>query len=140
MVLYIQAPVNLCRPVYRFSCSRVSTSQLDKRTALPVCCYREGDTSDAAVIKLHWQDGIDLFKPVLYLLAVGVDTYDAPEINLYKGEKYLHYAGADAREFFKEMRQHAGSGKHSLYRELKARVLINKDATRENVLDGLGLD
>lgn len=98
---------------------------------------REGDTSDAAVIKLHWQGGIDLFKPVLYLLAVGVDTYDAPEINLYKGEKYLHYAGADAREFFKEMRQHAGSGKHSLYRELKARVLINKDATRENVLDGL---
>ncbi|WP_339137822.1 MAG: caspase family protein [Candidatus Electrothrix sp. GW3-4] len=103
-----------------------------------------GDTSPPADINLHWQGNIDPFKPVLYVLAVGVDTYDAPAINFAVDDqgkrtdrKYLNYAGADARDFVQEMRKHVGPGRHRLYREVKEKVLINEQADRSAVLDGL---
>ncbi|MCI5151426.1 MAG: caspase family protein, partial [Candidatus Electrothrix sp. MAN1_4] len=68
--------------------------------------------------------------------------YDDPEINFAvdaKGKrtdrKYLNYAGADAREFVQEMRKQAGPGR--LYRKLELKVLINEQADRGAVLDGL---
>lgn len=95
----------------------------------------QGDKSEPAVINLHWQGDKNALKPVLYLLAVGVDDYDAPEINIYKGKKYLKYAAADARDFVQEMQTQAGPGK--LYREIKLRLLTNGQADRGTVLDGL---
>uniref|UniRef100_UPI0040570104 caspase family protein n=1 Tax=Candidatus Electronema sp. TaxID=2698783 RepID=UPI0040570104 len=95
----------------------------------------ESAMSPPAAITLRWQGGKDALKPVLYLLAVGVDEYDAPEINLHEGKKYLKYASADARAFAALMMEQAGPKK--LYREVKPRVLVNKDADRTAVLEGL---
>lgn len=95
----------------------------------------ESAVSPPASITLRWQGGKDALKPVLYLLAVGVDDYDAPEINLNKGEKYLKYASADARDFAALMMEQAGPGR--LYRKVKPRVLTNAQADRTAVLEGL---
>ena len=95
----------------------------------------ESAMSPPAAITLRRQGGKDALKPVLYLLAVGVDEYDAPEINLHEGKKYLKYASADARAFAALMMEQAGPKK--LYREVKPRVLVNKDADRTAVLEGL---
>lgn len=102
----------------------------------------DGAMSEPAVINLLWQGNKDAGRPVLYLLAVGVDDYDAPEINFVvdkKGKrtdrKYLNYAAADAQAFAKLMMQQAGPGK--LYREIRHRVRTNAQADRTTVLEGL---
>lgn len=98
----------------------------------------ESAMSPPAVINLHWQGSKDALKPVLYLLAVGVDAYDAPEINLDdKGRKYLKHAADDARDFATLMMEQAGPGERKLYREVKHRVLTNEQADQDAVLEGL---
>jgi WD40 repeat protein len=106
-----------------------------KDMRLSLLAENEQATSPPAVIKLNWQGSKDALKPALYLLAVGVDTYDAPEINLYNGKKYLKYASADAKTFAALMEQQAGEGK--LYREVKTRLMTNGQADQNTVLEGL---
>ncbi len=97
----------------------------------------ESAVSPPASITLRWQGGRDALKPTLYLLAVGVDEYDAAEINLDKGEKYLKYASADARDFAALMMEQAGPGERRLYRKIKTRLRTNGQADQDAVLDGL---
>ena len=104
----------------------------------------ESAVSPPASITLRWQGGRDALKPTLYLLAVGVDEYDAAEINFAvddKGKrtdkKYLKYASKDAQDFAALMMEQAGPGERKLYREVKCRVLTNARADRTAVLEGL---
>jgi WD40 repeat protein len=99
-------------------------------------------TDKTSTIRLRWLGGKDALKPVLYLLAVGVDDYDAPAINFVVDDKgkrtnkrYLQYASADARAFVTLMKQQAGPGK--LYREVKTRLRTNEQADQDAVLQGL---
>jgi hypothetical protein len=65
-------------------------------------------------------------QPRLVVLAVGVSEYQRREYN-------LTLAAKDARDFVRAMERQRGS----IYRDVQTRVLLNRAATREAVLDGL---
>lgn len=62
--------------------------------------------------------------PTLWLLAIGVSNYKDPGL-------HLRYAAADAEAIAKVFAQQKTSG---YYRDVKTRVLINENVTRESVL------
>jgi TolB-like protein len=65
--------------------------------------------------------------PVLWVLAVGVSRYAAPDLN-------LAFADADARAVGAQLETAARRGP---YREVRTLVLTNEEVTRESMLDGL---
>jgi TolB-like protein len=63
----------------------------------------------------------------LWVLAIGVSRYAAPDLN-------LNYADVDARDFAAALAQH----KHSaLYDNVRTLVLANEEATRETILQSM---
>ena len=91
---------------------------------------RAGDlVSEAAKVSLHYQGAAkpeDVFKPKLYLVAIGVSDYVDPTLQ-------LTYAAADARDFAAAMLKQQGG----LYAKVETRVLTDREATRANVLHAL---
>lgn len=86
-----------------------------------------------ATLMLLWQGAApakskDEFevKPKLYVLAVGISDYDNPR---YK----LGLAAKDASDFAAALQDQKGR----LYREVEVRLLTNKKANRDEVLEGL---
>jgi WD40 repeat protein len=67
-----------------------------------------------------------LVKPTLYILAIGVSEYPREEWR-------LNYPDDDARSFAEVFRRQEGK----LYNKVETKLLIDMDATRGNVLDGL---
>ena len=67
-----------------------------------------------------------IFKPVLYILAVGVSNYNDHELR-------LQFAAKDAIDFTLSMTRQQGL----LYEKVELRLLTNEQATSENVRDGL---
>jgi len=65
-------------------------------------------------------------RPTLYLLSVGVSKYANPEFN-------LGLAAKDARDFSKTLERQQGL----YYKKVESRVLVDEQATRANVLQGL---
>jgi len=84
--------------------------------------------SDPAHVDLIWKGARpeDLLKPKLYVLAIGVSDYDNPELK-------LAFAAKDARDFSAAMETQKGF----LYRDVAVKLLADKDATKDNILDGL---
>jgi len=68
----------------------------------------------------------ELFKPELYLLAVGVSRYKEPDYR-------LRYARADAEAVVKTFRRMEGK----LFRKVHVRLLVDEEATKDNLLDAL---
>jgi WD40 repeat protein len=68
----------------------------------------------------------DMYKPKLYVLAVGVSKYENPSFNLGLPSK-------DAHDFADVLLKQKGG----LYADVQVRVLTDADATKDNVLDGL---
>jgi WD40 repeat protein len=68
----------------------------------------------------------DIYKPKLYVLAVGVAQYANPSFNLGLPAK-------DAHDFANVLLRQKGG----LYADVQVRVLTNSDATKDNILDGL---
>ncbi len=64
-------------------------------------------------------------KPKLYVLAVGVGDYADDRLD-------LAFAAKDARDFAATIRAQAGG----LYREVEVKLLIDGNATRDEVVDG----
>ena len=65
-------------------------------------------------------------KPKLFVLAVGVSKYDIAEYQ-------LGFAAKDAQDFAKLMALQKGK----LYRDVEVKLFTDKEANRDNVLDGL---
>lgn len=65
-------------------------------------------------------------KPALYVLAVGVSEYQNPDYT-------LKYCGADAREMAAAFEAQS----KTIYREVKTQVVLDRNATRRGVIDGL---
>jgi hypothetical protein len=70
--------------------------------------------------------GSDLLKPRLYGLVVGVADYVDPTLK-------LGFAAKDARDFAAALRAQSGG----LYGAVELRVLTDRDASRDSILDGL---
>ncbi|MES3022135.1 MAG: caspase family protein [Pseudomonadota bacterium] len=66
-------------------------------------------------------------KPKLYVLAVGVGAYQHKDI------APLAFSGKDARDFAASF----GKQKGGLYREVELKLLTDREATRDAVVDGL---
>ncbi len=89
--------------------------------------------SEPEIITVRWQsragepvERMDIFKPALYLLAIGVSEYQKPEYDLGVAHK-------DAEAVAKVFEEQRGK----LYREVHKRLLTDQNATKANVLDGL---
>jgi WD40 repeat protein len=65
-------------------------------------------------------------KPKLYVLAVGVSSYDNADYR-------LAYAAKDARDIAAAFARQKGG----IFRDAELRVLADKDASKDNILDGL---
>jgi WD40 repeat protein len=68
----------------------------------------------------------EVYKPNLYILAVGVAKYANPSFNLNLPSK-------DARDFASVLLKQ----RSELYADVQVRLLTDADATKDNVLDGL---
>lgn len=81
-----------------------------------------------ATVRVKWtgNKAEDTAKPKLYVLAVGVNHYQNPEIGK------LEFPAKDARDFATSVQQ-----KGKLYREVEVKLLTEEKATRDNILDGL---
>ena len=94
---------------------------------------RSGDlTSEPAQISLKWTGRTRAatpayLKPKLYALVVGVSDYPADHLK-------LSYAHKDAIDFASALKAQNGG----LYRSVKVRLLTDAQATRSNILEGLG--
>lgn len=67
-----------------------------------------------------------LFMPKLYILAVGVGKYPNEEMKLM-------FPAKDAKDFVEAMERQKGK----LYQDVISKVLVDEQATRENIVDGL---
>jgi WD40 repeat protein len=85
-------------------------------------------TSAPATIRLRWQGTREAFgiQPKLYVLAVGVSQYADARLQ-------LNFAAKDAQEFATTLQQQHGR----LYREVETKLLLDAQATRDGILDGL---
>jgi WD40 repeat protein len=68
----------------------------------------------------------NVLKPKLYVLAIGVAEYDDKEIR-------LDFSAKDAKDFANVM----GKQKGKLYSDVVVKTLTNKEASKDNILDGL---
>lgn len=72
-------------------------------------------------VRVKWNP-VFAVKPMLYVLAIGVN-----------GQLSTSLAGKDAKDFVAALQQHAGG----LYRGIATKVLIDGDASKDAILDGL---
>ncbi|MEN6617179.1 MAG: caspase family protein [Syntrophorhabdus sp.] len=99
---------------------------------ISIIASNQFSSSEPATIKVRWQGAPrkDEFVvlPKLYILSIGVGKY----IN-FPPDKQLKFAAKDARDFVEEMKKQNGS----LYRDVAVRLLIDEQATRDTIVDGL---
>ncbi len=92
-----------------------------------ILAENEHGTSEAATIDLLWEGQMELlFKPTLYVLAIGVSDYAHEDVN------DLDYAAKDAQDFVQVIQQQEGL----LYQKVSVKLLTEEKATDDNILDG----
>ncbi len=80
-----------------------------------------------STIRLRWQGKEEfVIKPKLYVLSIGVSNYQDRDLT-------LGFAAKDAEDFAKSMERQKGG----LYRDVMVRVLVDRQATKDDILDGL---
>ncbi|WP_020537917.1 caspase family protein [Lewinella cohaerens] len=98
-----------------------------KDCTVAVIAENEHGSSEATSTYLTWRGKTPVYvaKPKLYLLAVGVSTYQhLPP---------LQYAAKDAQDFAAAFAQQKGM----MYSEVVTKILTNDEATKDDILDGL---
>jgi WD40 repeat protein len=91
-----------------------------------VIAENRNGASEAATIRLHWRGAEHAAeKPKLYILAVGISEYPSPWA--------LHMAARDATDFVSTMKLQ----KNRLYDDVEVKLLTDRGATRDAILDGL---
>ncbi|MDP8239705.1 MAG: caspase family protein [Candidatus Hatepunaea meridiana] len=85
-------------------------------------------SSVASIVRLVWKGKTEEFviKPKLYILSIGVSSYEDPELK-------LDFAAKDAGDFAEVMRQQKGL----LYRDVTVTLLTDDGASKDDILDGL---
>ncbi len=102
----------------------------DRDNTISVFASNQYGSSDPEVISVRWKGNVqqidDIFKPKLYVLSIGISRYADSQLNLDVAHKD---AKAVARIF------QGQEGK--LFRKVESRVLLDDQATRDDILDGL---
>jgi hypothetical protein len=92
-----------------------------------VIARNQHGASEPADFVVNWTGRKDFYKPNLYVLAIGVSDYDDDTLD-------LSFAAKDARDFVAAI---GAQEERGLYRSVTTRLLDEKKATRDNILDGL---
>ncbi len=112
--------------------SQLTLSIPTEDSYISIIASNQFSSSEPTTIKIRWQGArkTDEFVvlPRLYILAIGVGKY----VN-FPPDKQLKFAAKDARDFVEEMKKQ----KNELYRDVAARLLIDEQATRDTIVDGL---
>ena len=95
---------------------------------ISLIAQNEFASSVPAIVSLKWTGSKmeDLFKPKLYILAVGVSKYKDRNLT-------LQYAAKDATDFANIMMKQKGW----LYGDVSVKLLTDDKSTKNNILDGL---
>jgi len=100
----------------------------EKDSEISIIAENRFSSSQPASIRIKWEGKTEfVIKPKLYVLAIGVSKYEDPKINK------LEFAAKDASDFANSLI----SQKDSFYRDIEVKVIVDKDATKDNILDGL---
>jgi uncharacterized caspase-like protein len=104
---------------------------IDSTQSVPETFGEDAAISEIAHVKLAYRDApppqeVDALKPTLYALLVGVANYQDPEL-------HLDYSAKDAEGVAVALKTQSGG----LYRDVKVKVLTDKDATATGFKDGL---
>ena len=113
------------QPVVIALIASAPTSQQVFQTAPVAQPKSANETPKTPVASLSAAKDADL-RPVLYVLAVGVADYKDKDLK-------LDFAAKDANDFAAALRRQEGQ----LYRQVNVRLVVDKDASRDGVLDGL---
>ncbi len=129
------------RPVTITERGAVTTAGAEKKVTITIppqnCTItlladNDNGTSPAAILFLKWDATAAASKeefiyiPKLYVLAIGVSEYNNPELK-------LHFAAKDAQDFVASLKKQKGK----LYSDVIVKSLMDKDATKDNITDGL---
>ncbi len=102
----------------------------DRNVEVSIIAENRYAASEPSTIRLRWQGKVVkeefTIKPKLYVLAIGVSIYEDRDL-------ILGYAAKDARDFAKTLEHQKGG----LYRDVMVRVLTDRQATRDDIMDGL---
>lgn len=100
----------------------------DRDCELSIIAQNKNGASAPAMIKVRWkgQAPVDITKPKLYVLAVGVSKYKNPAYT-------LDFAAKDAADFAAALQMQSGK----LYRGVEVKLLTDDQAGKDAVLDGL---
>ncbi len=98
---------------------------------ITVLAENDNGTSPEANLFLKWSAPVAtkeefVYKPKLYVLAIGVSDYNNPELK-------LGFAAKDAGDFSGTLAKQKGA----LYADVIIRKLVNKEATKDAITDGL---
>jgi Caspase domain/WD domain, G-beta repeat len=103
----------------------VSVTLTRRVTEVGLIAWSGALSSQAARVKLTWDRAPEATRK-LYALVVGVSSYAERDMA-------LHYAAKDARDFAKALQDQKGG----YYGDVATRVLADREATREGIVDGL---
>ena len=107
---------------------KIAVSVPNRNCRVSLLAKNRFGSSETATIDLQWkgQLELDLYKPNLYILAIGVSDY--------KDSKYdLTYAAKDATDFVATMKKQEGK----LYKKVIPKLLTDDAANRIDILKGL---
>ena len=101
-----------------------------KHSEVSIIAENRYSTSEPSTVRLRWAGKVQkdefTIQPKLYVLSIGVSKYEDKDLT-------LQYAGKDARDFAAAMQKQKGA----LYRDVVTKVLTDKEATKDEILDGL---
>jgi hypothetical protein len=96
----------------------------EKDCKISIVAQNEFGASAPAAVNLIRDDRI--FKPSLYILAIGVSNYDNPDMR-------LQFPAKDATDFTQTLMRQVGQ----IYESVDVKLLTDRKATAENIRDGL---
>jgi len=107
--------------------ARVPISEKDSE--ISVIAENKYAASEPATVKVKWSGKVKedefIVKPKLYVLAIGVSKYEDKNLT-------LEFAAKDAEDFAESFFKQKGG----LYRDVVVKVLTDKKATRDEIIDG----
>jgi WD40 repeat protein len=113
--------------------SEVEVTIPEQDSEIQLFAESKNGVSVPAILRVTWAGKIaapsaedNLFKPKLYVLAVGVSKYKNPDFN-------LGLAAKDAKDFAAVLQKQKGK----LYADVVVKLLTDDNATRDDVVDGL---
>ena len=114
----------------------IGTSNNERKTitiprrdvTLQVLAENQHGWSVPAEVRLKWkgQNQVNLLKPTLYILSIGVSDYQNDDYD-------LRYAAKDAKDFAMAMQAQKGG----LYKDVVVKILTDNGVEKDDMLDGL---